>query len=56
MRDMISEKEKQARDRFLYCPACATALHLVHQFLDPEHGKTIRLFECERCGERIWDD
>jgi uncharacterized Zn finger protein len=43
-------------DRFLHCPACSAALQLSHQFLDPKQGKTIRLFKCERCGERIWDE
>jgi transcription initiation factor IIE alpha subunit len=54
---MVDDQEAtQTRDRFLHCPACATVLQLSHQFLDPESGKTIRLFKCEKCGERIWDE
>jgi transcription initiation factor IIE alpha subunit len=53
---MDDDQETQTEDRSLHCPACAYGLQLTHQFLDPEKGKTIRLFKCERCGERIWDE
>ena len=53
---MSDKRETPQRDRFLHCPACATPLQLTHQFLDPQHGKTVRLFKCEKCGERIWDE
>jgi len=53
---MNDEQETQTRDRFLYCPACGDGLQQTHQFLDSDQGKTIRLFKCERCGERIWDE
>jgi transcription initiation factor IIE alpha subunit len=50
------QETMETRDQFLYCPACATPLRLTHQFLDPKQGKTVRLFKCEKCGERIWDE
>jgi transcription initiation factor IIE alpha subunit len=53
---MNETQEAQERNRFLHCPACAAALQLSHQFLDPERGKTICLFKCEKCGERVWDE
>jgi transcription initiation factor IIE alpha subunit len=54
---MIDTQETtKTRDRFLHCPVCATALKLTHQFLNPNQGRTIRLFKCEKCGERIWDE
>jgi len=53
---MNSKPQTQAKDQFLHCPACAVQLQLTHQFLDPKDGKTIRLFKCDRCGERIWDE
>jgi transcription initiation factor IIE alpha subunit len=55
---MILDKREtaKAKDRFLHCPACAAALQQTQQFFDPKQDKTIRLFKCERCGERIWDD
>ena len=53
---MTESEEIETRDRFLHCPACSAPLQQTHQFLDPKNEKTIRLFRCERCGERIWDD
>jgi len=36
------------------CAACAGFPRLTHTFLEPNKGRTIRLYQCE-CGERIWD-
>lgn len=38
------------------CPTCATPLRLRQAMLDPRRGRTVRLFECGTCGERLWDD
>ena len=46
----------ETQDQLLYCPACSSVLQLTDEFLDPKQGKTIRLFKCKRCGERIWDE
>jgi|GEM_PF-4763595 len=38
------------------CPACdARVRQLMHRFLDPGTGKTIRVYHCQ-CGEWVWDD
>jgi hypothetical protein len=36
------------------CPKCAAWQRLVHSFLDSARGKTVRVYECHRCGEHIW--
>jgi hypothetical protein len=46
----------QTQDHGRRCPACAAFPRLTLQFLDSRTGRTIRLFKCETCGERIWDD
>jgi DNA-directed RNA polymerase subunit RPC12/RpoP len=38
------------------CPTCAAGVHLTLSFLDPRRGKTVRLYHCAACGERLWDD
>jgi transcription initiation factor IIE alpha subunit len=53
---MIDIQETDSRDELHFCPACATELELTHQFLDPKQGKTVRLFKCEKCGERVWEE
>jgi hypothetical protein len=38
------------------CPACkAERTGAGLSFLNPQTGKTIRVYKCQ-CGERIWDD
>jgi uncharacterized protein YlaI len=38
------------------CPTCNACASLTHCFLDSRRGKTIRLYQCAECGERLWDD
>ena len=52
----MNNNEQTERERFLHCPACAERLSLVTQILDPRRGKTVRLFKCNKCGERIWEE
>jgi hypothetical protein len=57
----VAEEKKelsksQVQDRRLRCPTCAAFPRLTNAFLDPNRGKSIRLYECEQCGERIWED
>jgi CheY-like chemotaxis protein len=33
---------------------CAARQRLVYSFLDSTRGKTVRVYECQRCGEHIW--
>jgi hypothetical protein len=56
----MSEDEKQlpkptVQDHGPRCPACAAFPKLLHTVLDPRHGKTIHLYQCD-CGERMWND
>lgn len=30
--------------------------NLTHSMLEPRGGRTMRLYKCDKCGERIWDD
>jgi hypothetical protein len=46
----------QTQDKRPRCPTCAAFPRLAGAFLDPRRGKSIRLYECEKCGERIWDE
>ena len=48
--------KQQAQDRTPCCPTCAAFPRLMSAFLDPRRGKSVRLYECEKCGQRIWDD
>ena len=54
------EKERppkpQTQDTRPRCPTCAAFPRLAGAFLDPGRSKSIRLYECEKCGERIWND
>jgi hypothetical protein len=43
---------KTAEDRRCLCGA---QLRLKHKMMDPRHGLTVRVFECE-CGERTWTE
>ena len=59
---MTEDQEKQGlsklqtQDKRPRCPTCAAFPILMNAFLDSRRGKNIRLYECEKCGERIWDD
>ncbi len=35
--------------------SCGALPRLKHKMLDPRHGLTVRVFECE-CGERTWTE
>ncbi len=53
IKDMPERKTGNIRPS---CPNCATPLRLRQTMLDPRRGRTVRLFECGSCGERLWDD
>jgi hypothetical protein len=46
----------QAQEPRPRCPTCAAFPRLTNAFLDPRRDKSIRLYECEKYGQRIWDD
>jgi hypothetical protein len=54
--DQDSSAAPQAGDHHggRLCPKCAVWQRLVHSFLDSARGKTVRVYECHRCGEHIW--
>ncbi|WP_426611280.1 hypothetical protein [Bradyrhizobium sp. McL0616] len=39
-----------------HCPACAQVLRLMSSMLDVKSDRTVRLYQCDKCGERIWED
>lgn len=41
-------------DDDVFCPICAVRTRLVRAFLDSREGKTVRMFECHKCGELVW--
>ncbi len=38
------------------CPKCAAFQRHTLSFLDSTRGRTVSIYECRRCGERIWHD
>jgi predicted SprT family Zn-dependent metalloprotease len=34
---------------------CGAQPTLVRKMMDPQNGKTVRMFECQ-CGERLWTE
>jgi hypothetical protein len=40
----------------VHCPACSVLPILTNTIRDPQYGRTVRLYECQQCGARIWDD
>jgi uncharacterized protein YlaI len=38
------------------CPTCAGPSRLIMTMLDTKTGKPIRLYKCQKCGQRVWDD
>lgn len=58
---MTADKEaelpkQQTQDGSPRCPSCAAFPRLTTSMLDVKRNKTVRLFTCGSCGERIWDD
>ena len=47
---------QQTQDTRRRCPSCAAFARLTHTVLNSRTGKTVRLYRCDQCGERIWDD
>jgi len=37
------------------CDQCGKKIAVVLTMLNPQNGRTIRMFKCE-CGERTWSD
>jgi len=55
------ENNKPADDRLTYvrrrsCPHCTALFRLTHSLLDSQNGSTIHVYQCIRCGKRIWDE
>ncbi len=38
------------------CPHCWGDLFPAFDIFDPGKNKTFRVFECERCHKRVWED
>jgi len=57
--DRVSAVERSGNEtpaeHDLLCPRCAAPPRLVITMLDPQKGKTVRVFEC-RCGKTISRD
>jgi len=59
VRDGAMEDIQQRRgiqERGPRCPTCAAFPRLTILMLDPRTSRTVRLFNCDKCGERNWDD
>jgi hypothetical protein len=56
--DRSDPNERSGRDvrkgDAVFCPKCATALHIFIDILDSRNGKVFRLFRCA-CGEFFWN-
>jgi hypothetical protein len=52
----VTPIEPQMKQRQRHCPRCAASSHLTHSILDPQHGKTFRLYQCADCGACLWED
>jgi len=56
---MAHEKElpkRQTQSREPCCPICAASLRLAEHILDPSTNKTVRLYQCQQCGQRVWEE
>jgi hypothetical protein len=38
------------------CPNCLSEVRQVRSMMDPMTGRAVRMFECDDCGQRGWDD
>jgi predicted RNA-binding Zn-ribbon protein involved in translation (DUF1610 family) len=38
------------------CPKCLAAIRLIRTVFDAAKGRDVRMFECDDCGQRIWED
>jgi hypothetical protein len=38
------------------CRHCLADVRLVRSILDSVTGRLVRMFECDDCGQRTWDD
>ena len=48
--------KQQQQGKAPVCPNCGTLPRLTHRFLDTRNEKTVRLYQCDDCGKRVWDD
>ena len=40
----------------LHCPKCKGYAHLASMVLDVRRASRVRLYQCDECGELIWDE
>jgi predicted RNA-binding Zn-ribbon protein involved in translation (DUF1610 family) len=38
------------------CPKCLATIRLIRTVFDAAKGRDVRMFECDDCGQRIWED
>jgi hypothetical protein len=38
------------------CQKCLATVRFIRSILDPATGRSVRIFECDDCGQRTWDD
>jgi hypothetical protein len=38
------------------CRNCLAPINLIRTMVDSITGRTARVFECDECGQRTWDD
>jgi hypothetical protein len=54
--DATSDQKAGLLDHGPSCRTCAAPSRLIMTMLDTRTGKPIRLYKCQNCGQRIWDD
>jgi hypothetical protein len=47
--------EPPTEDQQLRCQSCSAVPRLAQRILDPNTGRTFRLYRCQ-CGESIWEE
>jgi len=57
----MTDNNKLASELFTYngrhrCPHCTAFSRLTHSLLDSRNGNTVQVYQCVRCGKRIWDE
>ena len=38
------------------CRNCLASVRLIRSMMDSATGRHVRMFECDDCGQRTWDD
>ena len=49
-------RELQVPTAALHCPKCTGYARLASMVLDVRRAMRVRLYQCDECGELIWDE